>query len=50
MLEEELRKTSRRLKGVMESLRERAELARGSFTIDAVEGRGTVIRATWPIP
>jgi signal transduction histidine kinase len=31
------------------SMRERAELSVGSFDIKSVEGRGTVIRASWPI-
>jgi signal transduction histidine kinase len=31
------------------SMRERAELSGGSFDIESVKGRGTVIRASWPI-
>jgi signal transduction histidine kinase len=31
------------------SMRERAELSGGSFDIESVRGRGTVIRASWPI-
>jgi signal transduction histidine kinase len=31
------------------SMRERAELSIGSFDIESVKGRGTVIRASWPI-
>jgi signal transduction histidine kinase len=31
------------------SMRERAELSRGSFSIESAEGKGTVIRASWPI-
>ena len=31
------------------SMRERAELSVGSFDIESVKGRGTVIRASWPI-
>ena len=30
------------------SMRERAELSGGSFDIESVRGRGTVIRASWP--
>jgi len=32
----------------LESMRERAELSGGSFTIDSFEGKGTTILATWP--
>ncbi len=31
------------------SMRERAELSGGSFDIESVQGKGTVIRASWPI-
>ena len=31
------------------SMRERAELSGGSFTIDSLEGKGTTIRAAWPL-
>jgi signal transduction histidine kinase len=31
------------------SMRERAELSGGSFDIESVKGKGTVIRASWPI-
>jgi len=31
------------------SMRERAELSGGSFDIEPVKGKGTVIRASWPI-
>jgi signal transduction histidine kinase len=31
------------------SMRERAELSGGSFDNESVKGRGTVIRASWPI-
>ena len=30
------------------SMRERAELSGGSFTIDSVVGKGTTIRSSWP--
>ena len=30
------------------SMRERTELAGGSFSVDSTEGRGTTIRASWP--
>ena len=33
----------------LDSMRERAELSRGSFSIESSKGVGTVIRATWPI-
>jgi PAS domain S-box-containing protein len=32
------------------SMRERTELAGGSYTIQAVQGAGTKIRASWPLP
>jgi len=32
----------------LESMRERAELSGGSFTIQSAQGQGTVIRAIWP--
>jgi signal transduction histidine kinase len=31
------------------SMRERAEFSGGSFDIESVRGKGTVIRASWPI-
>jgi signal transduction histidine kinase len=31
------------------SMRERAELGGGTFTIDSTPGEGTTIRAFWPI-
>lgn len=31
------------------SMRERAELSGGSFTIDSVQGEGTRVRAAWPL-
>ena len=40
-------KTSRGL-GLV-SMRERAEFSGGSLTVESAKGRGTVIRASWPI-
>ncbi len=31
------------------SMRERVELSRGSFDLKSVEGKGTIIRASWPL-
>ena len=31
------------------SMRERVELARGFFAIESAEGRGTTVRASWPL-
>ena len=31
------------------SMRERIELSGGSFAIESAEGKGTIIRASWPI-
>jgi signal transduction histidine kinase len=31
------------------SMRERAELSGGSFEIEAVRGKGTLIRTLWPM-
>jgi signal transduction histidine kinase len=31
------------------SMRERAEFSGGSLTVESAKGRGTVIRASWPI-
>jgi PAS domain S-box-containing protein len=31
------------------SMRERTELSGGSFTIESAEGKGTIIRASWPL-
>jgi signal transduction histidine kinase len=31
------------------SMRERAEFSGGSFDIESVKGKGTVIRASWPV-
>lgn len=33
----------------LSSMRERAELSGGSFTIETTKGAGTVIRASWPV-
>jgi PAS domain S-box-containing protein len=33
----------------LESMRERAELSGGTFAIDSFQGKGTTIRATWPL-
>jgi signal transduction histidine kinase len=30
------------------SMRERAELSGGSFTIESIVGKGTTIRSSWP--
>jgi signal transduction histidine kinase len=33
----------------LHGMKERAELSNGTFVIDSEEGRGTVVRAFWPI-
>jgi len=33
----------------LESMRERAELSGGSFVIATRQGKGTVIRVSWPV-
>jgi PAS domain S-box-containing protein len=33
----------------LNSMRERAELSGGAFAIESIKGKGTTIRATWPI-
>ena len=33
----------------LSSMRERAELSGGSFAIESAEGKGTIIRASWPL-
>ncbi len=43
-----LRKGNARGLGV-DSMRERTELSRGFFSIKSGKGKGTVLRATWPI-
>ena len=32
----------------LSSMRERVELSRGFFAIESIEGKGTIIRASWP--
>ncbi len=47
---EEARSASGPGRGVgLTSMRERTELSRGSFAIESTPGRGTTIRAEWPI-
>jgi signal transduction histidine kinase len=47
---EEARSASDPGRGVgLTSMRERTELSRGSFAIESTPGRGTTIRAEWPI-
>jgi len=31
------------------SMKERIELSGGSFAIDSAQGRGTIVRASWPL-
>ncbi len=33
----------------LSSMRERVEFSGGSFSIESVQGKGTVIRAVWPV-
>jgi signal transduction histidine kinase len=33
----------------LSSMKERTELAGGSFTIESAQGKGTIIRASWPL-
>jgi signal transduction histidine kinase len=33
----------------LSSMRERVELSWGSFGIESTEGKGTIIRASWPL-
>ena len=33
----------------LSSMRERIELSEGSFSIESTEGRGTIVRASWPL-
>ena len=33
----------------LSSMKERVELSRGSFAIESTEGKGTIIRASWPL-
>jgi signal transduction histidine kinase len=32
------------------SMKERTEFAGGSFAIESEEGKGTLVRASWPLP
>jgi signal transduction histidine kinase len=34
----------------LSSMKERVELSGGSFAIESIEGKGTTIRASWPLP
>jgi PAS domain S-box-containing protein len=34
----------------LSTMRERAELSGGEFILESVEGKGTIIRASWPLP
>jgi signal transduction histidine kinase len=45
---EEVRKRYRRGMGLT-SMKERAELSGGSFAIESSEGKGTIVRASWPL-
>jgi signal transduction histidine kinase len=33
----------------LSSMRERTELSGGSFAIESTEGKGTIVRASWPL-
>jgi signal transduction histidine kinase len=47
---QEVLSMERSMRGLgLSSMRERAELLGGSFVIESVRGKGTVIRASWPI-
>ena len=47
---EEVRSTHRSQMGLgLTSMKERVELSGGLFTIESIEGKGTVIRAAWPV-
>jgi len=47
---EENLSVERSMRGLgLTSMRERAELSGGSFTIESIKGKGTTIRATWPL-
>jgi signal transduction histidine kinase len=48
-LEKVLSLESRRRGLGLSSMRERTELSGGSFEIESTEGKGTIIRAWWPI-
>ena len=46
---EENLSVERSMRGLgLTSMRERAELSGGSFTVESIKGKGTTIRATWP--
>ena len=47
-VEEMLAKERSRRRLGLESMRERAEFSGGSFTIQSAQGKGTVIRVSWP--
>jgi signal transduction histidine kinase len=44
----DVEKTPRNGLGLV-SMRERAELSNGSFTIESVKGKGTTLRMAWPL-
>jgi PAS domain S-box-containing protein len=47
---EEILSTERSKRGLgLNSMRERAELSGGTFAIESTQGKGTVIRASWPV-
>jgi signal transduction histidine kinase len=48
-VEETLSKESYKRGLGLSSMKERAELSGGSFTIESVEGKGATIRVSWPI-
>jgi len=33
----------------LSSMRERTELSGGTFLIESIQGRGTTLRASWPL-
>jgi signal transduction histidine kinase len=47
---EEILSPERSKRGLgLSSMRERTELSGGAFTIESTPGKGTTIRASWPI-
>jgi signal transduction histidine kinase len=47
---EEILSPDRSRRGMgLSSMQERVELSGGSFTIESIKGKGTVIRASWPL-
>jgi signal transduction histidine kinase len=48
-VEKKLAKTTHERGLGLSSMKERVELTGGSFSIQSAEGKGTLIRATWPI-